>query len=167
MNTENNFNLNEQTGFLHSSKEKTSNESPDYFGSFKINGVSYALGGWTKQGTTSGVNYIALNLDLLDLSIDDRVKARKVVLKEFKADKKTTENKDKFLLINQTGALHIQSDVSKKEDFFGTVMIDGKIIYINGFMTTSKTGKSVVMLKVSDGMKTKDERTELASSFIG
>lgn len=161
------FELNTNIGFLHQSTDKTEDSSPDYFGSMNINGLMYSLGGWNKTGTESGVNYITLNFDEMELSIDERVKERKSKLKEFKADKKDKANKDKFLLIEQTGTLHIQTDSSKKEDLFGKVLINGEMIYLNGFMTVSKTDKPVLKLKVSEGLKSKDERTKIASSFVG
>lgn len=161
------YKLNLNTGFLHQSTDKTEKTSPDYFGSMDIKGVNYSLGGWNKKGIESGVNYITLNFDIAEMTTDEKVKNRKVLLKDFKADKKTTENKDKFLLIEQTGTLHIQSDAAKKEDFFGKVLINGEMVYINGFMSISKTDKPVLKLTVSEGLKTKDERTKIASSFIG
>lgn len=162
-----NYKLNLNTGFLHQSNDKTEETSPDYFGSMDINGLTYSLGGWNKKGAETGTNYITLNFDIAELTTDEKVKERKAKIKEFKADKKNTENKDKFILIEQTGTLHIQSDVNKKEDLFGKVLINGETIYLNGFMTISKTDKPVLKLIVSEGLKTKDERTKIASSFVG
>ena len=161
-----NYELKTNTGFLHRTNNKTEENSPDYFGTMNLEGVTYSLGGWNKKGANSGTNYIALNLDIAELSIDERAKERKAKIKEFKADKKATENKDKFLLIEQTGTLHIQSDTSKKEDLFGKVMINAETLYINGYMTISKTDKPVLKLVITEGLKSKDERTKIASSFI-
>lgn len=159
------FNLKRNTGFLHISQEKTKEDSPDFFGSMDVNGVRFALGGWSKQGKESGTTYMALNFDLDELSTEARTEARKEILKDYLADKEKEENKNLFLLMEQTGTLHLQSDLSKKEDCFGSVLLNGEKVYIVGFMTGTKE-KPVIRLKVSEGLKSKEERSEMAKGFV-
>lgn len=151
------------TGFLHISTEKSNEQSPDFFGTMDINGVIFDLGGWKKE-SEKGSQYISMNFDISGLDKDSKVAARKDHLKDFKADKKNKENKDKYMLIEQTGVLH-KSTEDKKEDFFGKVRLAGEIVNIVAFAMSGAKG-NYLLLKVNDGIASKEERTKIAESFI-
>lgn len=57
------YELKEGQGTLHKSTQKKSEKSPDYFGSIKIDGVVYSLGGWIKTAK-SGSSYLSLAASL-------------------------------------------------------------------------------------------------------
>ena len=130
------------TGFLHKSvpNDKTKEGSPDYFGSMNLNGSMYDLAAWTKTGEKSGNIYLSLNVDIADMTTEEKEVHRKGLIKDFKADKKNQEKgKESFLLIEQTGTIHPQTDATKKDDFFGTLLLNGwkilpvKLPLITGF----------------------------------
>ena len=152
------------TGFLHASENKSKDESPDYFGQMDINGVLFKVAGWSKTGKDNDSKYIQLNFDIAGDSIDSQTKTRELHLKDFKADRKKDENKDKYILIEQTGTMH-RAKEDKKEDFFGRVLLGGKETNFVGFAMSGKKG-NFVMLKVSTGLASKEERSKIASEFI-
>jgi hypothetical protein len=152
------------TGFLHASTEKSNENAPDYFGQMDVNGVLFKLAGWVKTGTKNDNKFIQLNFDIAGDDIDSQEKTRAAHLKDFKADRKKDENKDKYILIEQTGTLH-RADEDKKEDFFGRVLLGGKETNLIGLMMSGKKGP-YVMLKVNTGLASKEDREKLASEFI-
>jgi hypothetical protein len=89
-------------------------------------------------------------------------------LKRFKADRKKAK-KGEYLLIDWTGTLH-KSKTDKKEDFFGTVQVgespESELKYLKGYASMSKNNKPVIRLEVSDGSRSKEERTQIADSIL-
>jgi hypothetical protein len=152
------------TGFLHATSEKSNENAPDYFGQMDVNGILFKLAGWVKTGTKNDKKFIQLNLDIAGDDIDSQEKTRAAHLKDFKADRKKDENKDTYILIEQTGTLHT-SDEDKKEDFFGRVLLGGKETSIIGFTMSGKKG-IYVMLKVNTGLASKEDRAKLTADFI-
>jgi len=152
------------TGFVHKSVNKSKPDSPDYFGRMDIHGSIFVLAGWAKTGKDSDENFIQINFDLEGLDKDEQTKLRKDNLDNFKAARKLPENKDKFLLIEATGTLH-KAQEDKKEDFFGTVLLNGQLVSLIGFAMTGKKG-AYVMLKVASSLQSKEERTKISNDFM-
>lgn len=170
METKIKFKIERNTGFLHVASDKTKEESPDFFGTMDIDGILYRLAGWKKTGEgKDSTNFIALNLDMESWDNDSANIYHAEALERFKKDRKKPENKGVYTLIDWTGTIH-KAKQEKKEDFFGTVKIgedeNAMIRYIKGYATKSKSGAPVIRLEVSDGTRTKEERSEIADSIL-
>lgn len=157
------------SGFLHMSKEKSEEKSPDYFGRMNIDGTLYDVAGWKKEPESKeGKPYISLNVDKNGLTVEEKEKYRESALEEYhKRRKEAKENdKDTYILVESTGTMHRQTNADEKEDFFGTILLGGKKVYFKGFSSLSKNEEPMIRLEVSDGLRSKEERNEIADSFL-
>ena len=161
---ENTFKPNTNTGFLNVSTEKTSENAPDYFGQIDLDGVLYKIGGWRKTSEKDEA-FISVSLDDASLSEDEAKEVNQRNLDAFKAERKKKENKGTYLLMEGTGTIH-KAPPEEEKDFFGTFMLNGEKVYIEGFSGVSKTsGKPIVNLKKSTGLS-KEKRSEIADSIL-
>lgn len=151
------------TGFLHLSVNKTNEKSPDFFGVINIGGNNFDLGGWRKD-TEKGGQFISINADESGLSDEDKQTQRKGYLEEFKVKRSDKANDGKYILMNFTGSMH-RAKEDAKEDFFGSLKMNEETIYFKAFSMEIKN-KPVLMLKISDGLASKEERNAITNEFL-
>lgn len=151
--------LKEGFGFLHQTKEKSKEKSPDFFGSFKYKKIEYRLSGWKSEDD----KFIQITLDEKDKSEEENKELREEFVKDFKKSIKKND-KGNFVICELSGNLHLQKDKSKNEDFFGTFKIDGKNVTIHGFI--GKKGDNTYLRLEAKESLSNDERKKLSKSFI-
>lgn len=156
--------LNKNTGFLNLSTKKTHKDSPDFFGSVNIDGIVYKMGGWNKESKEGGKKYISVNLDKADLTKDEKIALRKGYLADHLEKKELEENKGSFILLQNTGTIHV-SKKEDKEDMFGTFNVEGQTVSVKLF-AFEKEGVPIMRVTVSDGLMSKEDRAEITNGFI-
>ena len=166
MSTETKKELDKGTGFLNLSTLKTEDNQPDFFGTANIDGVIHKLAGWKRISESSKQAFLSISLDLEFWTEEEAKETHEKALKEYEERKKDTED---YILADFSGSLH-RAKAEKNEDYFGTLRteINGEMkdVYIKGFATKSKKGASIIRLAVSDGVRTKEERNEIADTLF-
>lgn len=151
-------------GFLNQSENKKTESHPDFFGAININGDMFNLGGW-KKTSKKDEGFLSLNIDPMGQDATQTEANRKEYISEYLKAKEEAE-KGEYVTMNFTGTLHRQKDEKKKEDYFGSLKIEDTTVSIKAFAMKNKKGEVFLILEVSTGLASKEERSQMAEGLI-